>query len=235
MPEYVNGENFRLLSSLQIPIGRGSLGLGGADRKDGGERQSGGGIAGTWRTRRVPARCGPRWRCRWWGSRERSACSRCIARIKMRSRADHLRVLLAVTSKVSLALENALKFRQVETTATTDYLTELPNARSLFLRLDSELARSKRASEPLDGAGVRPGRLQDGQRSPRPPGGQQGAARGGQCAARKLPRIRLRGAHGRRRIRADSAGERSRQHAAADRGTAGDRRRPRVARSRACR
>jgi diguanylate cyclase (GGDEF)-like protein len=37
----------------------------------------------------------------------------------------------------------------VETTATTDYLTGLPNARSLFLRLDSELARAKRSGEPL--------------------------------------------------------------------------------------
>ncbi|HEY1240030.1 MAG TPA: sensor domain-containing diguanylate cyclase, partial [Bryobacteraceae bacterium] len=62
---------------------------------------------------------------------------------------DNLRVLLAIASKTSLAIENALKFRQVETTATTDYLTDLPNARSLFLRLDAELARAKRAEEPL--------------------------------------------------------------------------------------
>jgi diguanylate cyclase (GGDEF)-like protein len=62
---------------------------------------------------------------------------------------DNLRVLLAIASKTSLAIENALKFRQVETTATTDYLTGLPNARSLFLRLDSELARAKRSKEPM--------------------------------------------------------------------------------------
>ena len=41
-------------------------------------------------------------------------------------------------------IENALIFRQVEDSATTDYLSGLPNARSLFLRLDSELARCKR-------------------------------------------------------------------------------------------
>jgi diguanylate cyclase (GGDEF)-like protein len=62
---------------------------------------------------------------------------------------DHLRILLAISSKVSLAIENALIFRQVEDSATTDYLSGLPNARSLFLRLDSELARSKRNKEPL--------------------------------------------------------------------------------------
>jgi diguanylate cyclase (GGDEF)-like protein len=37
-----------------------------------------------------------------------------------------------------------LKYQQAESSATTDVLTSLPNARSLFLHLDSELARSKR-------------------------------------------------------------------------------------------
>ncbi|HLJ45063.1 MAG TPA: HD domain-containing phosphohydrolase [Bryobacteraceae bacterium] len=62
---------------------------------------------------------------------------------------DNLRVLLALTSKVSLAIENALKYRQVESCATTDYLTNLPNARSLFLHLDGEINRSKRSGGPL--------------------------------------------------------------------------------------
>jgi diguanylate cyclase (GGDEF)-like protein len=57
---------------------------------------------------------------------------------------DHLRVLLAISSKASLAIENALQHRQTEITATTDALTGLPNARSLFLRLDSELSRCRR-------------------------------------------------------------------------------------------
>ena len=62
---------------------------------------------------------------------------------------DHLRILLAISSKVSLAIENALRFQLAEDSATTDYLTLLPNARSLFLRLDSELARCRRTLEPL--------------------------------------------------------------------------------------
>jgi diguanylate cyclase (GGDEF)-like protein len=52
---------------------------------------------------------------------------------------DHLRVLLAISSKAGLTIENALRFVQVEETATTDGLTGLPNARSLFLRLDAAL------------------------------------------------------------------------------------------------
>jgi diguanylate cyclase (GGDEF)-like protein len=57
---------------------------------------------------------------------------------------DHLRILLAVSSKMALATENALKYEQAENSAVTDYLTGLPNARSLFLQLDRELARCKR-------------------------------------------------------------------------------------------
>ena len=62
---------------------------------------------------------------------------------------DHLRILLAISAKLGFSIENALKYRTVENSATTDYLTGLPNARSLFLHLDSELARSKRLQTPL--------------------------------------------------------------------------------------
>jgi diguanylate cyclase (GGDEF)-like protein len=62
---------------------------------------------------------------------------------------DHLRVLLAIASKVGICIENALKYQQAESSATTDYLTGLPNARSLFLHLDRELARCKRSNTPL--------------------------------------------------------------------------------------
>lgn len=54
---------------------------------------------------------------------------------------DHLRVLMAVSSKISVAVENAIRFSEAESSATTDYLTSLPNARSLFVHLDHELTR----------------------------------------------------------------------------------------------
>src|SRR6202166_1802507 len=63
--------------------------------------------------------------------------------------ADHLRVLLAVSSKIALSVENALKYQQAEDSATTDYLTGLPNARSLFLHLSRELARCRRTGTAL--------------------------------------------------------------------------------------
>jgi diguanylate cyclase (GGDEF)-like protein len=50
---------------------------------------------------------------------------------------------------MALSIENALKYQQAESSATTDYLTGLPNARSLFLQLDRELARCKRDNSSL--------------------------------------------------------------------------------------
>lgn len=48
---------------------------------------------------------------------------------------DHLRILQAVSSKAGLTIENAIRFVNAEKSATTDGLTGMPNARSLFLRL----------------------------------------------------------------------------------------------------
>jgi diguanylate cyclase (GGDEF)-like protein/putative nucleotidyltransferase with HDIG domain len=148
IPHYVNGENYRLFSSLEIPIGEGISGWVAENRKsilNGNPSVEAGylndpakfstlraalsapleginGVIGALTLYRA----------------ERDAFSR-----------DHLRILLAITSKVSLAIENALRFQVAEDSATTDYLTALPNARSLFLRLDSELARCRRTQEPL--------------------------------------------------------------------------------------
>jgi diguanylate cyclase (GGDEF)-like protein len=62
---------------------------------------------------------------------------------------DHLRILLAVASKVALSVENALKYQQAESSATTDYLTGLPNARSLFVHLAQEASRCRRMKTTL--------------------------------------------------------------------------------------
>ena len=148
MPEYVTGENFRLFSSLEIPIGEGLSGwvaenksaiLNGNPSVESGylddpnkfsTLRSGlavplEGVSGTVGVLTL-------YRA------EKDAFSR-----------DHLRILLAVSSKISLSVENALKFRQAESSAVTDYLTGLANARSLYLRLDSELSRCQRMKQQL--------------------------------------------------------------------------------------
>ena len=60
---------------------------------------------------------------------------------------DHLRILLAISSKIALSVENALKFLQAENSATTDYLTGLPNARSLYLHVEAEISRCERTGQ----------------------------------------------------------------------------------------
>ncbi len=148
VPEYVNGESFRFLSSLQIPIGQGLSGW----------------VAHTGRT---VLNGNPAVESGYLDDPSKFTTLRSAVAVPLVGlngtmgvmtlyqtdrdafSSDHVRVLQAISSKVSLAMDNAMKYRQAETSATTDYLTDLPNARSLFLRLDSELARCKRTGEPL--------------------------------------------------------------------------------------
>jgi diguanylate cyclase (GGDEF)-like protein/putative nucleotidyltransferase with HDIG domain len=62
---------------------------------------------------------------------------------------DHLRILSGISSKIGLSFENALKYRALEASATTDYLTGLNNTRALFERLTHELSRCALQQSPL--------------------------------------------------------------------------------------
>src|SRR5262249_10099317 len=62
---------------------------------------------------------------------------------------DHLRLLLAASSKLGLSVENALQYERAQDTASTDFLTELPNARWICVHLEQEIARSRRSGVPL--------------------------------------------------------------------------------------
>jgi diguanylate cyclase (GGDEF)-like protein/putative nucleotidyltransferase with HDIG domain len=146
--EYVNGENFRLFSSLEIPLGQGLSGWVAEKRKpivNGNPSVEPGylddetkfttmrsalavpliGLNGTVSVLTLY-------------QTERDAFTN-----------DHLRILLAIVPKLALSIENALRFQQAESSASTDYMTGLPNARSLFLHLDGELARCRRLNSPL--------------------------------------------------------------------------------------
>src|SRR5271167_2939630 len=143
IPEYVNGDNYRLFSSLRIPIGQGLSGWVAQNKKpivNGNPSVEPGYL-------NDPDKF----------STLRSALALPLEGVsgvigvlalyrseKDAFTSDHLRILLAVSGKMALAIENALKYQQAESSATTDYLTGLPNARSLFLQLDRELARCKR-------------------------------------------------------------------------------------------
>ena len=62
----------------------------------------------------------------------------------MRFGHDELRILTGISAKIGHSIENILKYRQLENFATTDHLTGLLNTRSLFERLEKDLARCQR-------------------------------------------------------------------------------------------
>ncbi len=148
VPEYVIGENFRLFSSLEIPVGQGLSGWVAENRKpivNGNPSVEPGYLndSGRFSTLRsalsVPLE----------GANGVAGVLTLYHADKDAFTRDHLRILQVLSTKVALSIENALKYRQAETSATTDYLTGLPNARSLFLHLDGELARCRRMDIPL--------------------------------------------------------------------------------------
>ena len=148
VPEYVNGDNYRLFSSLRIPVGQGLSGWVAHNRKpiiNGNPSVEPGYL-------NDPSKF----------STLRSALAVPLEGVtgvigvlalyrgeRDAFTSDHLRILLAVSGKMALSIENALKFQQAENSAITDYLTGLPNARSLFLELERELARCKRDNSSL--------------------------------------------------------------------------------------
>src|SRR5438270_3739912 len=147
-PEHVSGDNFRLFNSLRIPVGEGVSGWVAQNRKpiingnpsvEPGYVSEGGKYNVLRSALSVPLE----------GLDGIVGVLTLYKAEKDAFTADHLRILLAVSSKMALSIENALKYQQAESSATTDYLTGLPNARSLFLHLSRELARCRRTGTSL--------------------------------------------------------------------------------------
>jgi diguanylate cyclase (GGDEF)-like protein/putative nucleotidyltransferase with HDIG domain len=63
--------------------------------------------------------------------------------------AEHLRLLLALTPRLTTAVEHSLQFQQAENMAAVDFLTGLPNAGSLYVQLQNEVARAHRGGGTL--------------------------------------------------------------------------------------
>lgn len=140
--EHVSGDNFRLLSKLEIPFGEGISGWVAQNQKAivNGDPTLDFGFSNEFSQTSVRSTL----------AIPLEGINGVVGVMTMYSNrtegftADHVRVLLAISSKIAFSVENALKYRMAEDSATTDYLTGLPNARSLFLQLDQELARCKR-------------------------------------------------------------------------------------------
>jgi diguanylate cyclase (GGDEF)-like protein/putative nucleotidyltransferase with HDIG domain len=148
VPEYVNGDNFRLFASLRIPMGQGLSGwvaqnlkpiLNGNPSVEPGYLNDMSKYSTLNSALAVPL----------------EGLSGVVGVVALYHAekdfftTDHLRILMAVSSKMALAIENAQKYEQAESSAVTDFLTGLPNARSLFVQLDREMARCKRDNKTL--------------------------------------------------------------------------------------
>ncbi len=149
IPEYVTGDDFRVFSSLEIPLGEG--------------------LSGWVAQNRTPIINGnPSVEPGYLNDPQRaSSMSSALAIPVMNADntvlgvlalyrlpadaflTDHLRILLATSEKIGASIENAIKYQAAADSATVDYLTGLPNARSLFLHLDSEISRCKRENSHL--------------------------------------------------------------------------------------
>ena len=148
LPEYVNGEDCRLFSSLQIPMGQGLSGWVAENRK-------------------TIVNGNPSVEPSYLNDRGQTSALQSAVAVPLEGASgvigvltlyhmeqdafskDHLRILMAIAPKIGMSIENALRFQQAESSATTDYLTSLPNARSLFLQLDAEISRAQRNAQPL--------------------------------------------------------------------------------------
>jgi diguanylate cyclase (GGDEF)-like protein/putative nucleotidyltransferase with HDIG domain len=148
VPEFVSGDNFRLFSSLRIPMGQGLSGWVAQNDKpilNGNPSVEPGYLNdpmkySTLRSALAVPLAGA------------GGVVAVLALYRAQQDAftkDHLRILLAIGSKLGFTIENSLKYQVAEDSATTDYLTSLPNARSLFLHLDGEIARCERSGSPL--------------------------------------------------------------------------------------
>jgi diguanylate cyclase (GGDEF)-like protein len=147
-PRYVNGDDFGLFSSLEIPLGHG--------------------LSGWAAENRMPVVNGnPSVEAGYLNDPAKFSILRSAVSVPLEGLSgivgaltlyhadaeaftrDHVRILLAISSKAGLTIENALEFVQAQKSAVTDQLTGLPNTRSLFLQLDAELARCKRQNSRL--------------------------------------------------------------------------------------
>ena len=142
-PEFVSGENARVFSSLQLPIGTGLCGWVAGNVKpiiNGNPAVETG----------FPS-------SEYLGTSPQSALVVPLGGVTglvgvlalYRTEPDaftteHLRILQVITARVALFIENALKYREAEHSATVDHLTGMANARALSMHLEQELARCKR-------------------------------------------------------------------------------------------
>jgi diguanylate cyclase (GGDEF)-like protein/putative nucleotidyltransferase with HDIG domain len=138
VPRYVKGESFRLLSSLRIPVGQGLSGW----------------VA---ENHRVIVNGNPAVESGYLGDPTKVTALRSAIAVPLQGRdrvvgvltlyqlqadaftPDHRRMLLNISGKVGVVVENALKFEHVQDEARMDELTGLLNSRALFEQIEQRV------------------------------------------------------------------------------------------------
>jgi putative methionine-R-sulfoxide reductase with GAF domain len=138
IPRYVKGESYRLFSSLRIPVGQGLSGWVAENHMpivNGNPSVESGYLADP--TKVTPLRSAiavP--------LQGRDQVVGVLTLYQLQADAftqDHRRILLNISAKAGVVVENALKFEQVQDEARQDELTGLLNSRSLFEQLDQQV------------------------------------------------------------------------------------------------
>jgi diguanylate cyclase (GGDEF)-like protein/putative nucleotidyltransferase with HDIG domain len=148
VPKYVHGIDYSLFTSLEIPLGEGLSGWVALNRKP----ILNGDPAAETRYPGAPANVSVLQSALSVPLQGRDKVAGVLTLYLSEKQGftnDHLRLLLAASSKLGLSVENAMQFEQAEDTASTDFLTGLPNARSICAHLERELARCKRSGSQL--------------------------------------------------------------------------------------
>ncbi|MBI3280132.1 MAG: diguanylate cyclase [Acidobacteria bacterium] len=147
LPEYVTGDNYKLFSSLRIPMGQGLSGWVVENRRpiiNGNPSVESGYLndSTVFSTLRSAL------------SVPLEGCSGVIGALSMYREPrdafnqENLRVLLSIAPKLAMSIETATIFDASEGEH-VDAATGLPDARALLIQLETELARSKRLGTPL--------------------------------------------------------------------------------------
>jgi diguanylate cyclase (GGDEF)-like protein/putative nucleotidyltransferase with HDIG domain len=143
IPHFVQGESHRLLSSLEIPVGEGLSGwvaendraiVNGNPAVEAGYLNDPSKITSLLSAISVPLP-------------GHDSLIGVVTLYHLRPNAfsqDHLRMLLAIRTKVGLTIENAIRFGRVEKAAEKDELTGLLNAGSIFSILNEEIETARR-------------------------------------------------------------------------------------------
>ncbi len=147
-PAYVSGDNHRMFASLRIPVGQGLSGwvvqnakaiLNGNPSVEPGYLNDATRFSTLGSALSVPLE----------GSESVVGAFTLYRTEANAFNKDNQRVLQAICSKLALAIEDALKQQPAQVSATADYLTGLPNLRSLFLHLHREISRANRLNTEL--------------------------------------------------------------------------------------